>query len=128
MAKYWTRYRELLNQARDDWMAVNPDEVIEALAVLHGLGRTIHQGGFHHQRAIILFRTYLRETSVADDPITTRQRVRTLVLELEADEPPTWATMLYDEWLDGMRCKAHAWSLVLNGKEDAVSSGLLATG
>jgi len=101
--------------------------VIEALAVLHGLGRTIHQGGFHHQRAIDLFWAYLRETAMDADPMTTRERVRTLVLELDADTPPAWATMLYDEYLAALQCKVHAWSLVLNGKEALADSGLRAS-
>lgn len=131
MERYWTRYQTVLDRVRDQWPerpdGIDPEDVIEALAVLHGLGRTIHQGGKHHQRAIALFQTYLRETAIDADPMTTRQRVRALVNELDAETPPLWATMLYDEYLAALQCKVHAWSLVLHGKEVPVDLGLRAT-
>ena len=134
MEKVWTRYRPLLVQVRDQWPeqpgGIDPADVIEALAVLHGLGRTIHEGGNHHQRAVALYRAYLRQQAAKESsPEGVRRLLRTLVIDLDAEQPGPVIQAVYDEYVRMQCCVAHELGLLIEQRgADAAHDALRATG
>jgi hypothetical protein len=133
MGKYWTRYAPLLSRVRTAWPerddGIDPGDVIEALAVLHGLGLTIHEIGFHHQHVITLYRMTFQDEIKDRDAPGVRTRLRELVDELDADEPPPSITFIYEEMVRIEMAYMHELALHLKGLASALNdSTLQATG
>lgn len=133
MGKYWTRYQPLLSRVRTAWPerddGIEPSDVIEALAVLHGLGQTIHEGGYHHQRVIALYRMWFQEEVADLDAADVRVRLRGMVDELDADEPPASIVAISEELVNVDTAYVHELALHLKGLATTLNtSALQATG
>ena len=96
---------------QDDGIAT--EDVIDALATLHGLGHTIHEEGFHHQRVIALYRMWFQDQVDGLSAMEGRRVLRLLVDDLNSDAPPPHITMIYQEMVAFDTAYLHELSLYL---------------
>lgn len=115
MARIWKQYRPILDAS---WDSRKREEVIEALAVVHGCGMT-PMGPPRHQETTIQLMRGLFGTD-------TDGELQAHVAELlSGADPPPLVRTVYAELVKFQKCYAHELGLLLRAKGEAIHKQML---